>query len=51
MAQDFGDDIGDILVRAFGRACKDAYQNRKSKHLHDKYKRIFEKNGIGSSDS
>lgn len=42
MAQDFGDDIGDILVRAFGRACKDAYQNRKSKHPHDEYKRIFE---------
>lgn len=51
MAQDFGDDIGDILVRAFGRACKDAYQNRKSKHLHDEYKRIFEKNGMSKDDA
>ena len=51
MAQDFGDDIGDILVRAFGRACKDAYQNRNSKHLHDEYKRIFEKNGMSKDDA
>ena len=51
MAQDFGDDVGDILVRAFGRACKDAYQNRKSKHLHDEYKRIFEKNGMSKDDA
>lgn len=51
MAQDFGDDIGDILVRAFGRACKDAYQNRKSKHLHDEYKRIFKKNGMSKDDA
>lgn len=51
MAQDFGDDIGDILVRAFGRACKDAYQNRKSKHLPDEYKRIFEKNGMSKDDA
>lgn len=51
MAQDFGDDIGDILVRAFGRACKEAYQNRKSEHLHDEYKRIFEKNGMSKDDA
>lgn len=51
MAQDFGDDVGDILVRAFGRACKDAYQNRKSKHLHDEYKRIFEKDGMSKDDA
>lgn len=51
MAQDFGDEMGDMLIRAFGRACKEAYNNRNSKHLHDEYKRIFEKNGMSKDDA
>lgn len=51
MAQDFGDEMGDMLIRAFGRACKEAYNNRNSKHLHDEYKRIYEKNGMSKDDA
>lgn len=51
MAQDFGDEMGDMLIRAFGRACKEAYNNRNSKHLHDEYKRICEKNGMSKDDA
>lgn len=51
MAQDFGDEMGDMLIRAFGRACKEAYNNRNSKHLHDEYNRIFEKNGMSKDDA
>lgn len=43
--------MGDMLIRAFGRACKEAYNNRNSKHLHDEYKRIFEKNGMSKDDA
>ncbi len=51
MAQDFGDEMGDMLVRAFGRACKEAFKNKESKHLHDEYKRILEKNGMSKDDA
>ena len=43
--------MGDMLIRAFGRACKEAYNNRNSKHLRDEYKRIFEKNGMSKDDA
>lgn len=51
MAQDFGDDIGEMLVRAIGRAAGRAAYYYFDQHVKDWYTQKYENEGMDSRDA
>lgn len=51
MAQDFGDDMGEMLLRAAGRTVARELHDYIREHTHDWYRQQYEKEGLPAQDA